>query len=61
MMEYLVFIKRCDLAFSFFKAWVEHSGDLEGAAMLAFYTGPRGSVSAHVKSFLLNALHLPQE
>jgi aminoglycoside phosphotransferase family enzyme len=49
------------LTFSFFNAWVEHSGDYEGASMLAFYAGLRASVRAKVKSFLLNDAHLPQE
>jgi aminoglycoside phosphotransferase family enzyme/predicted kinase len=57
----LEFRNRRDLAFSFFNAWVEHSGDYEGAAMLAFYAGLRASVRAKVKSFLLNDPHLPQE
>ena len=61
MVMYLVFRNRRDLAFSFFNAWVEHSGDYEGAAMLAFYAGLRASVRAKVKSFLLNDPHLPQE
>ena len=61
MVMYLVFRNRRDLAFNFFNAWVEHNGDYEDTAMLSFYARPRASVSAHVKSFLLNAPHLPQE
>ena len=52
----LEFRSRRDLAFGFFNAWIEHSGDYEGAAMLAFYAGLRASVRAKVKSFLLNDL-----
>ena len=55
----LEFRNRRDLAFGFFNAWIEHSGDYEGAAMLAFYASLRASVRAKVKSFLLNDPHLP--
>jgi len=57
----LEFRNRRDLAFGFFNAWIEHSGDYEGAAMLAFYASLRASVRAKVKSFLLNDPHLPPE
>ena len=57
----LVFRNRCDLAFRFFSALVEHSGDHEVAALLSFYARMRASVLGQIKSFLLNDLDLPKE
>jgi aminoglycoside phosphotransferase family enzyme len=51
MVMYLELRNWLYLAFSFFKAWVEHSADKEGAAMLAFYAGLRASEGPRLNLF----------